>query len=136
MSTCQSDSTWSTPTAFPYGALSIPPQLAKPDGPDMICQPLADCKPLNLTYNPNTEVGGEFHCKTPLDWESLPVMVEPSNQCHLLCDKLLVAVVGCKEGTWTGNPEKGFWCHHEKEGVGHYLVKKEEENGENDKRLN
>ena len=92
--------------------------MKKPDKPDMLCD--TGCQPLNLTYNPNEELGAGFHCKNPLDWDNLPVKVEPNNQCHLLCDKMLVAVVGCKKGRWTGNPKKGFWCHHVKEGVGHW----------------
>ena len=91
MSTCQADKTWSTPAIFPPGALSIPSKLSKPDEPDMLCKSV--CKPLKLTYNPNLELGAGFHCNTPLNWESLPVKVEPSNTCHLFCDKMLVAVV-------------------------------------------
>ena len=122
MSTCQADSTWTTPTALPPGPLSTPPQLTKPDGPDMLCQTgQTGCKPLNLTYNPNKEQGAGFHCKHPLNWETLPVKVESSNRCHLLCDKMLVAVVGCKDGRWTGNPGMGLWCHQQKEGVGHWV---------------
>ena len=128
MSTCGPSKTWTTPTVFPSGAPSIPPELTKPDGPDMVCDPMAGCQPLNLTYNPNTEVGAEFHCKNPLDWERMPVKVEPSNKCYLLCAKMLVAVVRCKNGLWTGNPGVGFWCHHEREGVGYW--------SENGKRCN
>ena len=77
------------------------------------------CKPLTLTYNPNKEVGAKFHCKDPLDWSSLPVKVEPSNKCFMLCSKMLVAVVGCKDGVWTGHPKKGFWCYKKGARVGH-----------------
>ena len=131
MSTCKPDKTWSQPTAFPYGALSIPPKLTKPDGPGMLCGALAGsgCKSLNLTYNPNTEVGTDFHCKTPLDWENLPVKVEPTNNCILMCAEILMAVVGCKNGLWTGNPDLGFWCHHEMEEVGHWVGSGTGENG-------
>ena len=121
MSTCQANKTWTDPLLFPPGPLAtrpLPLKSIKPDDPDILCE--SGCLPLNLTYNPNEELGAGFHCKTPLDWASLPVMVEPSNQCHLLCDKLLVAVVSCKEGIWTGNPKKGFWCHQVKEGVGYW----------------
>ena len=117
MSTCQADKSWSTPTVFPPGELSIPPKLNKPDEPDMVCE--AACMPLKLTYNPNEEQGAGFYCNDPLDWENLPVKVETSNMCHLFCDRMLVAVVECREGMWTGNPGLGLWCHHEKEGVGH-----------------
>ena len=132
MSSCQGNQSWSTPTTFPPGELSYPPKLTRPDEPDMLCP--TGCRPLNLTYNPNKEHGVGFYCDNPLNWENLPVKLEPSNTCHLFCDRMLVAVVGCREGMWTGNPALGFWCHHEKEGVGHYLVKNEEENGENDNR--
>ena len=117
MSTCQADKSWSTPTIFPPGELSIPPKLNKPDEPDMVCK--AGCMPLKLTYNPNEEQGAGFYCNDPLDWENLPVKVETSNMCHLFCDRMLVAVVECREGIWTGNPGLGFWCHYEQEGVGH-----------------
>ena len=96
----------------------------------MLCEPLADCKSLNLTYNPNTEEGTMFHCKTPLDWERMPVKIEPSNKCYLLCAQMLVAVVKCKNRKWTGNPGQGFWCHHEMEGVG-YWDQRGYENGKN-----
>lgn len=118
VSTCLPDETWSPPISFPPGPLSLPPILTTPDGPDMPC--LSGCKPLNLTYNPNKEVGAEFYCNSPLDWENLPVKVEPSNQCHLLCEKMLVSVVGCREGMWTGKPELGFWCNEERKGLGYW----------------
>merc|ERR1712098_560031 len=63
-STCQSDGTWSKPTAFPGGPLKNPAVLNSPDGPDMEC---GDCKPLNLTYNPNEEKGTEFYCNPRVD---------------------------------------------------------------------
>ena len=119
VSTCLPDKTWSLPISFPSGPLFYPPAIARPDGPDMQCQ--TGCKPLNLTYNPNTEPGAEFQCKNPLDWESMPVKVEPSNQCYLLCDKMLVMVTECMEGLWTGNPGLGFWCSHERDGVGEWI---------------
>ena len=121
-SSCLPDKSWSPSLPFPPGPLAFPPTLEKPDGPDMFCKQ-GHCKPLNLTYNPNEEAGAEFHCKIPLKWEEMPVKVEPSNQCHLLCDKMLVAVVGCEEGEWTGKPKQGFWCSKEREGVGHWEEK-------------
>ena len=126
MSTCQADKSWSTPTVFPPGELSVPPKLTKPDEPDMLCQ--TACMPLKLTYNPNEEQGAGFYCNTPLDWKNLPVKVEPSNTCHLLCDRMLVASVTCREGVWTGKPGLGFWCHQEKERVGHWVDNNGQEN--------
>ena len=117
-STCLPDSSWTDPMPFPPGPLSIPPVLNKPDGPDMACE--NGCKPLNMTYNPNLEKGAEFFCNDPLSWSNLPVKIEKSNQCHLLCDKMLVAITECKDGVWTGNPGLGFWCTEEQEAVGHW----------------
>ena len=118
-STCQGDTTWSDTIPFPPGPLFVPRTLNKPDGPDMICK--TGCKPLNMTYNPNKELGAEFYCSSPLAWEDLPVRVEPSNQCNLLCDHMLVAVTECRAGVWTGQPGLGYWCSREREGIQHWL---------------
>ena len=98
---------------------------------DPICRDtrLTTCKPLNLTYNPNTELGTDFHCKTPLDWNSLPVKLEPSNHCVLMCSGMMMANIECKEGLWTGNPGLGLWCHHEMEGLGYWVGSETGENG-------
>ena len=76
------------------------------------------CQSLNLTYNPNEEPNTEFRCLTPLNWSSLPVRLEPSNQCSLVCHGLVVLEVTCTKGVWTGKPEQGFWCNIVREGVG------------------
>ena len=79
------------------------------------------CKPLNITYNPNEEKGAEFHCNPPVDWNNLPAQISKTAQCNLLCDKMLVAVVECKEENWTGHPDMGFWCTEEKAPVDHWV---------------
>merc|ERR1719431_338140 len=117
-STCQKDGMWSNPVAFPPGPLSYPAVLNKPDGPDMKC---GGCKPLNLTYNPNEEKGTGFHCNPPLDWDTLPVKIDEMTQCDLLCDRMLVASVECKDGKWTGQPEVGFWCTKRKPSVNNWI---------------
>ena len=61
------------------------------------------------------ENGAEFHCNSPVDWTRLPQPLQTDNVCHLLCDRILIDVVQCKEGVWTGNPDLGFWCHQPKE---------------------
>lgn len=114
-STCQSDGTWSKPTAFPGGPLKNPAMLNSPDGPDMEC---GDCKPLNLTYNPNEEKGTEFYCNPRVDFSNLPVKIDHQAQCNLLCDKMLVLVVECQNANWTGRPDLGFWCSEKKPPVG------------------
>jgi len=126
-STCQKDGTWSNPVAFPPGPLSYPAVLNKPDGPDMKC---GGCKPLNLTYNPNEEKGTGFHCNPSLDWASLPVKIDETTQCDLLCDRMLVASVECKDGKWTGQPEVGFWCTKQKPPVNNWIQPKSKEKGE------
>ena len=60
---------------------------------------------------------------------SHPVRIAPSNRCHLFCDQvtrgtlsplltlhtlllqMLVSLLECKQGMWTGHPELGIWCN-------------------------
>jgi len=112
-STCQPDGSWSDPISFPPGPLFFPPSLNKPDSPDMACS----CQPLNITYNPNLEEGTEFFCNPEISWSDIPFKLETNAQCHLLCDKMLVAITECKEGLWTGRPDLGYWCSEEREPV-------------------
>ena len=84
------------------------------------------CLPLNLTYNPNLEEGTEFHCNPAMDWENLPAKIETNTQCNLLCDKMLIDIIECKEGIWNGRPDLGFWCNEEKESIGLWLDGKTE----------
>ena len=44
-------------------------------------------------------------------------MIETTNTCHLLCDRMLVSTTRCVKGLWTGRPNLGFWCNEEKPGV-------------------
>ena len=120
-STCQSNGTWSEPIPFPPGPLSFPSVLNKPDGPDMPC---GGCSPLNMTYNPNLQKGTEFFCNPHVSSKRLPVKIAQGTQCHLLCDKMLMAITECKDDIWTGKPELGFWCSQEKAPVGHWVGKK------------
>ena len=122
-STCQPDGSWSDPTPFPPGPLYFPPTLNTPDILDMGC----NCQPLNITYNPNLEAGTEFHCSPEMDWDNLPAKIETNTQCNLLCDKMLIDIIECKEGIWTGRPDLGFWCNKEKESVGLWLEDKTKE---------
>ena len=77
--------------------------------------------PLNITYNPNEEEGAEFHCKPAFSLTSLPVQMDTSTKCYLLCNRMLVATVQCKKGSWTGHPELGFWCNEKKGAVKHWI---------------
>ena len=74
-----------------------------------------------------------------IDWTQLPataVEIDTTDRCHLFCDKvnkyylffihtssffqtnslifimlqMLISITECKEGVWTGRPDKGFWC--------------------------
>jgi len=117
VSKCQPDGSWSDSVPFPPGPLFFPPSLDKPDVPDMSCT----CQPLNITYNPNLEDGTEFFCSPSVSWDELPAKIDTNTQCHLLCDKMLVAITECKEGLWTGRPDLGFWCNEEKEPVGNWM---------------
>ena len=115
ISTCQPDGSWSSPVHFPRGNLASPHVLYPPDMGDMPCISAAEatstCKPLNITYNPNEEVGTGFYCNPAWDWSNLPVKLSHPTECYLLCDRILVGAVQCKEGVWTGHPEIGFWCN-------------------------
>ena len=44
-------------------------------------------------------------------------MIETTNTCHLLCDRMLVSTTRCVKGLWTGRPNLGYWCNEEKAGV-------------------
>jgi len=113
-SVCQEDGSWSQSVAFPPGPLSTPATLPRPDDQDPPC----GCEPLTLTYNPNEEKGTEFYCNTQLNWTTLPLPLLTDNVCHLLCDKMLIDVIECKNGVWSGRPEDGFWCNHPKPMIG------------------
>jgi len=114
VSTCQPDGTWSDPIPQPFGPLFHPPVLNKPDGPDMRC---GGCKPLNITYDPNKERGAEFFCNPPINFDNLPARIDNTAKCNLLCDKMLEAVVECKNSVWTGYPELGFYCSEKKPAI-------------------
>ena len=118
-STCLAKGTWSTPKAFPPGPLFFPHTLNKPDSGDMPC----GCRPLNITYNPNLEKGTEFFCDPPcsLSQANLPARIDTNTQCHLLCDKMLVAVIECKQSMWSGQPDLGFWCNQENKPIGSWI---------------
>ena len=68
---------------LPTGPLSVPPysEWTRYDLQNWV-----------QTYHPNNELGAELYCSSPLAWEDLPMRVEPSNQCNLVCDHMLVAV--------------------------------------------
>ena len=119
-STCNGDGRWSIPIHLPPGPHSLPLEFQKPDGPDMMCNA---CEPLKLTYNPNEELGAEFHCFPPIDMSKLPIKIELNVTCNLLCDKILIAETKCRDFMWTGNPELGFWCNQKKEAVGTWFDK-------------
>ena len=87
---------------FPPGRPKVPGKLSTPDQRTAGCR---GCGSLRLEYNPNKETGDqtEFHCDQPLTWPhpadtaawpqsrlSQPVMIAPSNRCHLFCDKVTI----------------------------------------------
>ena len=89
---------------FPPGEPQVPGKLSTPDQRTAGCR---GCGSLRLEYNPNKETGDqtEFHCDQPLTWPhpadtaawpqsrlSQPVMIAPSNRCHLFCDKVILYI--------------------------------------------
>ena len=103
----------------------------RPDEKDMRC----GCSTIGpVKYNPNNEEGAQFSCldrdesyfNNP-DW----FVLTSSDQCQLFCNKGLYSSANnvarhkfhlladkaasfiCKDGKWTGEPERGFWCYQE-----------------------
>ena len=122
---------------FPPGEPQVPGKLSTPDQRTAGCR---GCGSLRLEYNPNKEgEQTEFHCDQPISWPgsntaawpqsrlSQPVRIAPSNRCHLFCDQvtmgtlsslltlhtlqMLVSLLECKQGIWSGNPRLGLWCN-------------------------
>ena len=92
ISTCQDDGTWSASEMSPPGAPGYPSSLPSPESPDIPCS----CPSLNLTYNPNDEPGASFGCNKPIDWDNMPVIIDPSTKCYLVCGFMLTATVVCR----------------------------------------
>jgi len=106
-STCLEDGTWSPSQSAPHGSLMFPSSLPSPTDPDLPCT----CPDLSLTYNPNTEAGTQFYCLSPnISLDQLPVTLTSTARCYLLCGFMLTATISCRDGQWSGNPEKGIWC--------------------------
>ena len=120
---------WGPPLMFPPGEPQVPGKLSTPDQRTAGCR---GCGSLRLEYNPNKETGDqtEFHCDQPLTWPhpadtaawpqsrlSQPVMIAPSNRCHLFCDQvtrgtlstlLTLPLCRCWSPCWSANRGSGL----------------------------
>merc|ERR1712098_614826 len=43
-------------------------------------------------------------------------VVQEDNDCIMYCDSHLTTAIKCNDGSWTGEPELGFWCYSEPAG--------------------
>jgi len=117
-SMCLRDGTWTEVTAVDGSESLIYPEGPYPR-PDAILSSIpaplqCTCSDLTLStlgtdYNPNDEEGADFKCTTPIG-NTLPLVIEPNNECFLFCDGVLALEFTCSENGWTGEPNRGIWC--------------------------
>jgi len=80
---------------------------AKPNEEDMQC----GCDTITVTgYNPNEEPGAELKCTTDKDFSG-EWQLTTADVCVLTCNKDIAAKFECVDGSWTGEPQLGFWCY-------------------------
>lgn len=74
------------------------------------------CLDFSLWYDPNEELGADFYCTKTLDFSVAtpenPVLLDPTEECILICDNFIVADIQCVNGDWTdADPEVGIGCY-------------------------
>ena len=81
----------------------------QPDQADLVC----GCKDIPVPYDPNAEEGAEFKCSR--NGNNIEIIsgltIKTGLECQLKCGGRITAVVSCKAGIWSGEPEKGFYCY-------------------------
>merc|ERR1711936_1530042 len=80
---------------------------AKPNEGDMQC----GCDTITVIgYDPNEEPGAELECTTDKDFSG-EWYLTTADVCVLTCNKDIAAKFECVDGSWTGEPQLGFWCY-------------------------
>jgi len=133
-STCDSDGEWTMtvphndddelktprgPYPLPtYNETSVPAPLQCGCSPlHVIWRPEAmESDENNYYYDPNDEEGTDFVCKIPATTVNSTYVVQEDNDCVMYCDTHLTTAIKCNDGSWTGEPELGFWCYNEPAG--------------------
>ena len=112
MSRCLPNGEWST--SEPSSEVSLKSDFQdnfwpQPDQADLVC----GCKDIRVEYDPNDEEGAEFVCSE--NGKNIEIRsgltIKTGYECQLKCSGSLVALVSCKAGVWSGEPEKGFYCY-------------------------